>query len=205
MIKEEGKAKIEKRKLIRHRIGLTYPDIIGLDNEDIQQAINGTIQEEIYKMIIEQGYEEDYTKEIWGDYKVELNEYNLLSVLIYIHSYSKGAAHGLTALKAINFDLQSGKTYELADLFIKNSGYVNKINELIKEEMVEKDIPMLVEFETIDKKQDFYLTKEALTVFFQLYEYTPYAYGIPEFGIPYNELEDIVNKQGPLKFIATSK
>lgn len=205
MVKEEGKVTIVKRKLIRHRIGLSYPDIIKLDNQDAQQAINGTVQEEIYKMIIEQGYEEDYTKEIWGDYKVKLNKHNLFSLLIYINSYSKGAAHGLTALKAMTFDVQSGKNYELADLFINNSNYVNRINKVIKEEMVEKDIPLLVEFETIDKKQDFYLTKDALIVFFQLYEYTPYAYGIPEFTIPYSNLEDIINEIGPLKFVTANK
>lgn len=201
MFKEEGKANVIERKLIRHRIGLIYPDITGLDNKEVQQTINETIQEEIYKMIIEQGYEEDYTKEIWGEYDIKINDHHLLSILISIHSYSKGAAHGLTALKALNFNLKDGKVYELADLFIKKSGYVSIISEFIKDEMMRKDVPLLVEFETIDKRQDFYLTPNALITFFQLYEYTPYAYGIPEFSIEYTQLIDILDKTGPINWI----
>ncbi|ARE86705.1 DUF3298 and DUF4163 domain-containing protein [Clostridium formicaceticum] len=201
MIQEEGKGQILKRKLIRHRVSLTYPEIVDLENKEVEKTINDLIQEEIYKMIVEQGYEEDYTKEFWGEYKVKLKENNILSMLIYINSYSKGAAHGLTAVKAINVDLISGKTYELQDLFVKNGVYIEKINEIIKEEIVEKDIPLLVEFETIDKKQDFYLTEDAVIIFFQLYEYTPYAYGIPEFSIPYAVLADLIDESSPMKVL----
>ncbi|AKL94433.1 putative protein with DUF3298 domain [Clostridium aceticum] len=199
MIQEESRGKIVTRKLIRHRVSLTYPEVIDLEDKEVEKTINDFIQEEIYKMIIEQGYEEDYTKEFWGEYKVKLKEANILSMLVYINSYSKGAAHGLTAVKAINVDLSTGKVYDLQDLFIKNSDYIEKINEVIKEEIIEKNIPLLVEFETIDKKQDFYLTKDHLTIFFQLYEYTPYAYGIPEFEIPYTVLASTIEESNPMK------
>lgn len=201
MTREEGKAKIIEKKLIRRRIGLIYPEITDLENQEAQRMINEKIQEEIYKMIIEQGYEEDYTKQFWGEYKVALNEKDLLSILIYIHSYSKEAAHGLTALNAMSFDLLNGKPYELADLFTKSSDYVDRINAFVREEIIEKQIPLLVDFETIDKRQDYYLTKDALIIFFQVYEYTPYAYGIPEFRIPYYALMDIIDESGPLGFL----
>ncbi|MCC5911792.1 MAG: DUF3298 and DUF4163 domain-containing protein [Clostridiaceae bacterium] len=201
MMWERGNIKVVERKLIRHRIGLTYPDVVGLKNQEAEVKINGIIQEEIYKMIVEQGYEEDYTKEIWGEYEVKLIDEEVLSILLYIYSYSKGAAHGMTALKAINVSLEKGEVYELQDLFIKNSGYIETINEIVKEEIHQRDIPLLVAFETIDKKQDFYLTSEALVVFFQLYEYTPYVYGIPKFSIPYRVLVDKIDEVSPLNHL----
>ncbi|SET33349.1 protein of unknown function [Natronincola peptidivorans] len=201
MIREEGKAKIIKRRIIKQRIGVTYPDIIGLENKEAQKEINALIQEEIYRMIIEQGFEEDYTKEIWGDYKVKYNKNNLFSILIYINSYSKGAAHGLTAVKGINVDLCTGRSYQLMDLFMKDSNYISTINEIINHQIMKRKVPLLIEFETIDKKQDFYLKEEALVVFFQIYEYTPYDFGIPEFEIPYTEIQDCFDTKGPAKAI----
>ncbi|SDK68248.1 DUF3298 and DUF4163 domain-containing protein [Natronincola ferrireducens] len=191
-------ARIIQKKLIRYRIGLTYPEITDLENKEAEDTINQLIQEEIYRMIVEQGYEEDYTIEIWGDYEVKVNDKDLLSILLNIHSYSKGAAHGLKAVKALNIDLKRGKLYELKDLFLQNNNYIDKINEIVKEEIVTKDIPLLVEFETIDKRQDFYLTKEGITIFFQIYEYTPYAYGIPEFKISYDILTEMIDIKSPI-------
>lgn len=201
MWNKEGEALIVERKLRRHRISLTYPEVIGLKNKEIQKSINELIQEEIYKMIVEEGYEEDYKKEFWGEYDLKLQTEDFLSIVIYLHSYSRGATHGLTALKAINVDLQEGNVHQVTELFTRDSDYMKRINQIIKEEIIERKIPLLVEFETIDKKQDYYLTKEGLVIFFQLYEYTPYAYGIPEFKIPYTIIKDIIDEKGSLKNI----
>ncbi len=197
--------KLVEKKLIKYRVGLTYPEFINFKDSDVQRIINETIQEEIYKMIIELGYEDDYTKEIWGNFGLKLNKKDLLSLLLDINSYSKGAAHSCKIVRALNFNLANGKTYELKDLFAINSDYIKKINEFIKDEIHGRNIPLLLQFETIDRKQDFYLGEASLTLFFQLYEYTPYAYGIPEFSMDYSKLDDIICKTGPIYQLLNKK
>jgi len=201
MWNKEDEIIIVEVKLKKHRISLRYPEIKGLKNKEVEKNINALIQEEIYIMIVEEGYEEDYKKEFSGEYDIKLQTTDLLSLVIYLHSYSKGAAHGLTVLKAINIDLEDARIYQLQDIFTKDAKYIEKINKNIKNDIVKRDIPLLVEFETIDKNQDYFLTGDSLVIFFQLYEYTAYAYGIPKFAIPYMVLEDMIDEEGPLKNI----
>ena len=201
MWNKEDEIIIVEVKLKKHRISLRYPEIKGLKNKEVEKNINALIQEEIYIMIVEEGYEEDYKKEFSGEYDIKLQTTDLLSLVIYLHSYSKGAAHGLTVLKAINIDLEDARIYQLQDIFTKDAKYIEKINKNIKNDIVKRDIPLLVEFETIDKNQDYFLTGDSLVIFFQLYEYTAYAYGIPKFAIPYMALEDMIDTEGPLKNI----
>jgi hypothetical protein len=40
--------------------------------------------------------------------------------------------------------------------------------------------------------QHFYMTDDALVIFFDLYEIAPYASGIPTFEIPYDDLTDFL-------------
>ena len=47
----------------------------------------------------------------------------------------------------------------------------------------------LFPFEAIRADQDFYLSNNELVVYFQAYEYTPYAAGIPEFAAGFPTIE----------------
>ena len=46
------------------------------------------------------------------------------------------------------------------------------------------------------------MTPDGLVVFFQLYELAPYAWGFPQFKVPYEELLPIAKEGGPIARLA---
>jgi len=56
----------------------------------------------------------------------------------------------------------------------------------------------LKKFNRISDNEDFYLTDNALVICFQLYEYTPYYVGIPEFVIPYSRIRNLIREDGSI-------
>lgn len=90
----------------------------------------------------------------------------------------------MTVQSSHTFNLKTGQVYTLKDLF-DGDDYVAIINREIKKQIREKRLAeaLFEPFQSIKANQDFYLTNNALVVYFQLYEYFPYAFGIPEFKI----------------------
>lgn len=192
------KARIVPQKLVKPRLEVRYPRVSRLPSRAAQTRINHTILDRIYAMIRDQGYLQEPDKEITGTYEIPLNDHGLLSVILDNYAYAKGAAHGLTVRHSPTFNLQSGRVYRLKDLFKPGSDYIRVISDRIKQEIAEKDIPLIAEFEAIKEDEDFYMTEDSLVIYFQLYEYTPYAYGFPSFSIPYEDLRKIVDPEGPV-------
>ncbi len=160
--------------------------------------INNSILDAVYDLIRLQGYVQDPTKTLTGDYHVKLFKNGLLSLLYENYGYAQHAAHGITYQSSQTFNLEDGSEYRLEDLFKPGSNYVDRLSDIIRREFKSRDIPMLTEFKAIDRNQSFYLTDQAVGIYFQLYEYTPYVYGFPTFEIPFRDLMDIIDPNGPI-------
>ncbi|UFJ39285.1 DUF3298 and DUF4163 domain-containing protein [Brevibacillus humidisoli] len=129
------------------------------------------------------------------NYEVKYNQHNWLSIVFYDYVYT-GGAHGITNASSYTFSLTDGKLYGLKDLFREGTSYVETINREIKKQIEQKvqdgELYLLSPFASIDEDQEFYLTDDALVIYFQVYEYTPYAAGIPEFSIPMKQLSNML-------------
>lgn len=192
------RVRVLKRKLVKPRLNVTYPFVTDMGSQLTQIYINKMFRALVDQMILDQGFWQEPNMTITGDFKVRLNQRGLLSVTQEIYSYVKLAAHGLTVQKSLTFDLLSGQQLILKDLFKWDSDYKAYLSQIIKQQIKERDIPLLTEFKSINDDQDFYLTPDNLVIYFQLYEYTPYVYGILEFKIPYQQLKPIIGKDSPL-------
>lgn len=182
-----------------------YPRVSGMQNKQLQEFINNTILRQNQQLINEQTGNMDTTVvDLYGYYEVKNNQRNVLSLSLSNYVYHYHAAHGMTVIKSLTFDLQKGKQAALKDLFKPGSDYVQRISDLIAVQIKERDIPLLVDFTAIKPDQDFYIADKALVVYFQLYEITPYAYGFPMFPISVYDLKDIVDENGPLGRMAVN-
>jgi len=190
--------RINTLRMFLPRLDVYYPKVGGLTNIIVQQRINNTILNLVFRMIREQGYYENQQTDITGSYEIKTNERGILSLSLINYAYSAGAAHGLTVIKSLTIDVQTGRVYELKDLFKPNSDYVKRLSDIIRKQIVDRDISLLVEFKGIRPDQDFYIADKALVVYFQLYEITAYVYGFPYFPISVYEIQDIVDEDGPL-------
>ena len=100
----------------------------------------------------------------------------------------------MTVLKSVTFDVNTGRIYRLEDLFKENVDYVKPLSDIIKRQIQERNIPLIVGFTAIKPDQDFYIQNRTLMIYFQLYELAPYVYGFVTFPIPTREIEDIIRK-----------
>lgn len=183
-------------------INIQYPQIAGLANESVQSNINRLLKETaleymeselVFKRHTINEVGEDFAAAYSGNYEVKLNKNGYLSILFTDHS-DTGGAHGISFRKSLTVSLQDGKVYELKDLFTEDSNYIEKINSFVSKQMEkEKDMYTLGNFETIADDQNYYLSEDNLVIYFQLYEYTPYAAGFPEIKIPLSSISDIMN------------
>lgn len=185
---------------------LKYPEV-KISNDHVQNKVNASLKQGIYdfKKYLEDVYNEAtsmYSDKIVKtsssfNYEGSSNfEYEVvngfLSVRMMFTQFT-GGAHPMTYMKSYNFDLKSGDSLNIEEIFNEDGKKVYK--DIIDKEIKDKinnnpDIYFADEFKGVNENTQYYLTKDGVVVFFQLYELAPYSAGIPEFKISYDLLKD---------------
>lgn len=183
-----------------------YPQVILMQNQSLESYINQSIIRETQALINLQISEMPTTVvEMLGTYELKNNQRDVLSLSLTNYTYHDKAAHGMTYIKSLTFDLVAKKKVELKDLFKPGSNYVERLSAIIKEQIQQRDIPLIEEFTEISPNQDFYIADKTLVIYFQLYEITPYVYGFPMFPISVYDIQDIIKEDGLLGRMAENK
>jgi hypothetical protein len=202
---------------------ITVPEIVNPNNNDVINTINQYYQTQIDSFMnsirqedleiaqadkefaLNNGYE-FRTHSIETNFEVAYNGYNLLSILNTRYA-NTGGAHPNYTRKAETFDLVSGIQLTLADILgLDQNGALEKVHAtaIAKIKATEgtedffyfDDYPDSVrEYYSAD---DFILREDGLVFYYQLYVIAPYAFGFPEFKLPYDELGDSAMKITPL-------
>lgn len=177
-----------------------FPQVVSHFNEMIKNKINQKIDETVRRLVQNQYQEQDVSHfdEMIGTFEIKTNERNVLSITFTNYAIAKNFAHGLTLMDSLTFDVLTGEVYPLEKLFKPNSDYVKRISKIIKQQIKERDIPVLQPFEKIERNQSYYIADKSLVIYFPVYALTPGYYGFPMFPISVYELEDIVIEDGPL-------
>lgn len=189
-------SKMFEREASYGSVYVQYPQLESFARKDVQEKINNVLRTKAEQYIragedLLDGYAE-YAAEAGEEapdvlfeagYSVTYNEKNKLSLQFSVYEYS-GGAHGMYDYEPFNFNLETGEEITLKEAALGNANYVSIINEEIKKQIVRQDLPLLSPFETIEPDRRYYMRGNSLVIFFSLYEYTPYAAGIPEFPIP---------------------
>jgi len=176
-------------------ITIQYPQIEGSANAEASARINEFLKAEVAKY---QTAANDLLKETKSsvtpdmpelrfsfdvNYTVTYNQQNKLSLHFDTYQYT-GGAHGMYDMASHTFDLSTGEELTLKQAALNDPNYKSIINEEIQKQIEEQDYTLLTPFVTINDDQRYYLKDNDIVVYFSLYEYTPYALGIPEFHIP---------------------
>jgi hypothetical protein len=183
-------------------VTIDYPVVKDLESPTVQHRINRSIISLVDTLMREQGYYKKQKVEMLGWFEIKNNQRGILSLTIGNYSYIYPSAHGLTIVKALTFDVNSGDTIELKDLFKPGTDYVKVLSDIVGEQIKDREIGLLDEFKGIKPDQDFYIADKSLVLFFQLYEITPYYMGLQYFPISVYQIWDIVDEDGPLGILA---
>ena len=123
---------------------------------------------------------------IKSSFEVPYNNNDLLSLVVSNYEFL-GGAHGMSTLIPYNYDLKTGSRLILKDLFVEGFDYKTVCDNYIRSE-IEKNKDMYFDhgdyFKGVKENQDFYISKDGVTIFFQLYDIAPYAAGLRYFEVP---------------------
>ena len=200
MTQNQAPVVIKTRRIKKERLDVEYPVVEGLADKNVEQYINSVLMGIVDNLIVNTGYYENPMTDVTGRYHVRTNEKGILSISIEMYWFA-GSAHGMTVLKSVTFDVNTGRIYRLEDLFKENVDYVKPISDIIKRQIQERNIPLIVDFTEIRPDQDYYIQNRTLMIYFQLYELAPYVYGFVTFPIPTREIEGIIREDGPLSIL----
>lgn len=181
-------------------ITIYYPEIIGLQNLHVQQTINRMIVQHAQHLINQQFKQQDVDRfaEMIGTYEVKTNQRGILSLTLSNYAIAPKHANGLTMINSLTVDVETGRAYQLKDLFKQGSDYVNVLSNIVKKQIRERDIPLLNDFSKISPNQSFYIADKSLVLYYQPLEITPHYFGAPMFPISVYDLENIIDENGPL-------
>ncbi|GGO05086.1 PdaC/SigV domain-containing protein [Saccharibacillus kuerlensis] len=123
-----------------------------------------------------------------ANFMVSYNKDGLFSVVMQDYSFY-GGAHGSTIQTGYTFSLDSGKQVTLDQLLKGNPNYRSDIDKKIAAAFKKTDLAFdSNSFKTIGSTPNFYVRNSGITIFFQQYEYTAYAAGIPSFDFTFTSL-----------------
>jgi len=183
-------------------VTIDYPLVKDLESPASQHRINRSIVYLVDMLMKEQGYYKKEKTEMLGWFEIKNNQRGILSLTIGNYALTYPSAHGLTIVKGLTFDVNSGESFELEDLFKPGADYVKVLSEIVEQQIKDREIQLLDEFKGIRPDQDFYIADKSLVLFFQLYEITPYYMGLQYFPISVYQIQDIIDEEGPLGIMA---
>ncbi|TLS50047.1 DUF3298 domain-containing protein [Paenibacillus antri] len=173
-----------------------YPQVEGMSDAAAQEQANRRLRELAEVKPVPSGQlESSYT----GDFEIPFFRGSLLVVELNAYDYPWGAAHGMPTLVYAHLDLKNGRFYELKDLFLPGSDYAKKLSDIVGEQIKtdpQYDFLFPDSYKGIKPDQPFYVTADALHLYFQPYEIGPYAAGFPTFHIPFDQLRDVIDANG---------
>lgn len=195
-----GSVELGEQKLMPEKFSISYPFVPNSDNSNIAAEINKTIINEVNELFKEQVLRPEAVdfNEVLGTYEIMVNQKGILSVLFSMYTYVNRAAHGFTAYSSLTVNTETGEVYNFEDLFNPKFNYIPVINELAQQYIRDKDIQFIEEYKGVTANQQFYLTPDSLVLYYQVYEYTPYSYGLFRIEIPYTKIANMLSPLSPI-------
>jgi len=210
----------EVNKKLRHTIKARYPQAVGANRDarlaKLNQALRSLASTEVA------GFKRDFTppEEPMGEmqsyyeseYAISLVTDEVVSIAFGVSTYGEGAAHPNHHTLVFNYDLRTGQTLSLADLFKPNSNYLKIISGYAIKELKKKLSPEPDE-DWIERgagaSEENYkawnIARDGLVVTFDPYQVASYAEGEHVVVVPYSVLKDLIVPSGALARVTANK
>jgi len=128
-------------------------------------------------------------------YRIDFNEYT-------------GGAHGMYTSTFLNFDLKNMHQLTLDDIFIGE--YQDILSDLLWNQlMADQKVKTRTELEDLGygstgdliPTENFYLGKEGITFYYNVYEFTPYVMGAVEITLPYEAMGHVLGNDSIINWL----
>jgi len=180
-----------------YKATIKYPRVSGMKNKTAEKKINKSLYKSA-KTALNEGkknfaqLKKDNVSNIHCvtifTYKVKYNKNNLLSIVMEDYQ-DMGGAHGMTVQRAKTFNVTTGQQITFRSLFSDSTSATSLINASVRKQIDSRKVVEISKFNSISSTPDFYLYNNGVVVYFQEYQYFPYAEGIQEFKTTFNTLQ----------------
>ncbi|UVI27576.1 WG repeat-containing protein [Paenibacillus spongiae] len=174
-----------------------YPHVEGMSDLAAQQSVNEKLKELSLVKPVPGHVQLDYAYN--GDFEVEFFKKDLLVLELNGYRYPFGAAHGMPTKQYAHINLVNGHMYELKELFKPGSDYVKVLSDIVGRQIKEDPQYSYVfpgAYKGIRPDQPFFVSENALHLYFEPYEIAPYSAGFPTFTIPFSTIMDMIAVDG---------
>ena len=208
----------ENNKKLVYDIDAQYPQLSGGDNpnfEKFNQTVRASVMKEVgeFKKEMTPKPDEERPENSMGSslgisYDIGLAQDDLISVSFDVYSYYQGAAHPNSFSQAISYDLKNGKALKLGDLFKPGSKYLQTLSGYCIADLKKqsKENGGSLDDSSINdgagpapkNYRSWTITKKGLGINFDAYQVGPYAAGPQFVMVPYSNLKEVIDPDGPL-------
>lgn len=153
----------------------------------------------------EQDKEDNASMEAWYSYYKSIESHVQLYIkhlLVYRIDYNEytGGAHGIYMSSFLNMDLRTLSPIRLDDLFV--GGYNEALTDLLWNQlMADNKVTTRQELEDLgyattgelEPTENFYLSKEGITFYYNVYDIAPYVMGPVQITLPYEMMQHLLS------------
>jgi len=143
--------------------------------------------------------------ELYIDYDssfINTKEEHILSIRFTIAGIIGGSAHGYLYHRVLNYDLDSGETLDLADLFLPETNYLEQLSaytrSALTKRLTNKSMIAAGTEPTADNFKNWNLKPLGVLITFEEYQVAPYVFGAQTVLVPYAALADIIDPDAPI-------
>ncbi|SFI36130.1 WG containing repeat-containing protein [Paenibacillus sp. UNC496MF] len=175
-----------------------YPQVEGMADSAAERSVNEKLKTMSQVKPVPADEQLGYTYS--GDFEVAFYKQQLLELELTGYNFPFGAAHGMPTKTYAIVDLTDGRMFALKDLFKPGSDYVKVLSDIVGKQIKEDPQYSYVfpdAYKGIAPDQPFYVTANALHPYFAPYDIAPYSAGFPTFTIPFTQVGQILDTNGP--------
>jgi hypothetical protein len=143
--------------------------------------------------------------ELFIDYNsssVQSGRYHILSIRMSMQGMMNGMAHPYHYYRALNYNLDTGETIQLADLFREESDYLevlaNYAKKTLSRRLDNKEMVDLGTTPTIDHYRIWNIKPSGILITFEDNQVAPYVFGAQTVLVPYSVLRSLFSSQNPI-------
>jgi hypothetical protein len=131
----------------------------------------------------------EWDAQVDGEIMYQSDEIVSIAITTYLNT---GGAHGNLIIKFLNFDVYTGKQLKNEDLFQDYISFTEIAKDYFNEEIADKK-EMYFEPDNFKLPENIGFNDEGVILLYNTYEVAPYASGITEISIPWEDLQSTLN------------
>jgi hypothetical protein len=199
---------INRAEFLLNDINIKHPQVAGISNPEIEKNINKKLEQLFVSQnnTLQQNNSTVEDEAVLGDgeyliYDCDFKTKQIKDLLIITldDRIYTGGAHGRSSKSIYHINMRTGRFYILKDLFKEACDYSQKITQIIKKQIIDDPISFTYycpEDVVINLNHDFRVGRTGIKIFFPTYSIASYVAGIPSFIVTYEEIEEMIDKNG---------